>query len=303
MSIRFDGQVAVVTGAGRGLGRAHALALAARGARVVVNDPGADLRGEGAPVPVADAVVAEIAAAGGTAVASRDDVGDATSAALLVELALDTFGRLDVLVNNAGIMRDKVFKKMDLADFEKVVRVHLLGSAYVTRHAFPHMIRQDFGRVLMTTSAAGLYGAFGGANYAAAKLGIVGLTKSLSIEGARHNVLVNAIAPVAASRMSEALLAPAEFARMTPDHVVPAALMLCARDCCLTGQVLEVGAGYCAKVDIVEGHGLRYPADRPPAPEMLAARYAEVADMRDACSFTDALALVRHVASSGGTGS
>ena len=208
MSIRFDNRVAVVTGAGNGLGRSHALELARRGAKVVVNDLGGAVDGKGGATSAADAVVNEIKQAGGTAVANYDSVADASGAANIIQTAVDAFGTIDVLINNAGILRDKSFAKMDLADFEHVVQVHLMGSVYCTKAAWPIMQAQNYGRVVMTTSASGIFGNFGQSNYGAAKTGVVGLMNVLRQEGAKNGIMVNTVAPIAATRMTEALFPP-----------------------------------------------------------------------------------------------
>jgi NAD(P)-dependent dehydrogenase (short-subunit alcohol dehydrogenase family) len=206
MGIDFKGKVAIVTGAGGGLGRAHALELAKRGAKVVVNDLGGAMDGSGGSSKAAEAVVAEIKAAGGEAIATGSSVSDRKGVDNLVKQTMEAFGRIDILINNAGILRDKSFKKMELDDFQIVIDVHLMGSAYCTKAVWPIMTEQNYGRIVMTTSPSGLYGNFGQANYGAAKLGVVGFMNTLKIEGAKNNVRINAIAPVAATRMTENLM-------------------------------------------------------------------------------------------------
>ncbi len=282
MTIRFDDRVAVVTGAGQGLGRSYALALAERGARVVVNDLGGSLAGDGRDASLAGAVVDEIRAAGGEAVASTDSVSDRAGAAAIVETALDAWGRVDVLINNAGILRDKMFTRMSLDDFEAVVGVHLLGAAYVTRAAFPVMRKQAYGRIVMTTSAAGLFGNLGQANYAAAKLGVVGLMNALKIEGRKTNVRVNAVAPVADTRMG-AKVYPDFFKRMIrPELVAAAVCYLASEQCEASGDILVTAAGYFGKVQLVEGQGVVFGAGAEVTPETVAARYGEITDMSNA---------------------
>ena len=200
MAIDFNGRVAIVTGAGGGLGRAHALALAARGAKVVVNDLGGARDGSGHSLTAAEAVVAEIRAAGGLAIANGASVTDWDAVHAMVQQAVDTWGRVDILVNNAGILRDKSFAKMDLADFRLVMDVHLMGAVHCAKAVWPHMQAQNYGRILMTTSSSGLYGNFGQSNYSAAKLALVGLMQTLAIEGAKHGIRVNSLAPTAATR-------------------------------------------------------------------------------------------------------
>jgi NAD(P)-dependent dehydrogenase (short-subunit alcohol dehydrogenase family) len=262
-------RVAVVTGAGRGLGRAHALALAQDGAVVVVNDTGAGLDGSGLDGSgldgldgggLAQQVVDEITAAGGRALASTDDVGTHAGAAALVDRALDAFGRVDAVVNNAGILRDRTFAKMSLDDFDDVVRVHLGGAAYVTHAAWDALAASGDGRVVLTSSASGLYGQFGQANYAAAKSGMVGLVNVLRQEGARSGIRVNAIAPAALSRMTQDLLPREAHPGLGPERVSPLVAHLASADCQVSGWVLEVAAGLVARVQVVESEAVVLPA-------------------------------------------
>ncbi len=289
MAIDFQGRVAIVTGAGSGLGRSHALALAARGARVVVNDLGGAVDGTGGSAKAADQVVAEIKAAGGEAVANHDSVSDAAGAARIVQAAVDAWGRVDVLVNNAGILRDKSFAKMELGDFDTVVDVHLLGSAYVTKAAWPVMQAQNYGRIVMTTSAAGLYGNFGQTNYAAAKLGLVGLMNALKQEGAKNGILVNTIAPVAATRMTEALFPPALLPHLKPEYITAAVVYLCSEACNATGDVVSAGAGFYAKAQVVESEGVFFGAGSSVSPEMIAENYGRITDMSQARAYAAAM--------------
>ncbi len=251
-TVRFDGQVAVVTGAGGGLGRVYALELARRGARVVVNDLGGgrDGTGEATRAP-AERVVEEIRALGGEAVANGDSVAAAEGGEAIVAAALKAFGRLDVLINNAGILRDKSFAKMSPGEWRAVLDVHLDGACHVTRPAFAVMKEQGYGRILMTTSGSGLYGNFGQANYSAAKLGLVGLMNTLKIEGLRHDIKVNAVAQVAASRLTEDVMPGDLFGRMAPEAVAPLVLFLCSRDCPVSGRVYNVGAGFANRAAVV----------------------------------------------------
>ena len=256
-----DQRVVLVTGAARGLGRSHARALAARGHAVVVDDTGAELDGAGQDPDAAAAVAAEIRADGGTAVPCTADVSTHDGAAAAVAVALAEFGRLDALVANAGILRDRTFAKMALDDFDAVVRVHLSAAAYCAKAAWPALVASGSGRVVLTSSASGLYGQFGQANYAAAKLGLVGLVNVLKQEGARAGVLVNAIAPVAATRMTEPLLPEAALRGLSPDLVSPVVAHLVSADCRQSGLVLEVGGGQVARVQIVESDLEELPGD------------------------------------------
>jgi NAD(P)-dependent dehydrogenase (short-subunit alcohol dehydrogenase family) len=241
MSIRFDDRVAIVTGAGGGLGRHYALELAGRGARVVVNDLGADRGGHGAS-DAALAVVEEIRAAGGTAMANGGSVADYEQMTEMVAHARETWGGVHILINNAGVLRDKSFAKMSPEDFAFVVQVHLLGSAYATKACWDVFRDQNYGRVLMTSSSSGLFGNFGQANYGAAKLGIAGLARTLHLEGAKHDIRVNTIAPTAGTRMTEGLFPDATFATFAPGKVAPAALFLVSDDA-PSGQIVGAGAG------------------------------------------------------------
>ena len=273
-SIDFKGRVAIVTGAGGGLGRQHALALAARGAKVLVNDLGGARDGSGGSVSAAQAVVDEILAAGGEALANGASVTDAAAVEAMVQQAVDAWGRVDVLVNNAGILRDKSFAKMDLAGFRLVLDVHLMGAVHCTHAVWPHMTAQKYGRIVMTTSSSGLYGNFGQSNYGAAKMALVGLMQTLSIEGAKHDIGVNCLAPTAATRMTEDLMPQAVLDALTPESVVPAMLVLAAQDA-PNRTILCAGAGSfeAAHVTLTQGIFVGAVAD---APEQLAARLAEV---------------------------
>jgi NAD(P)-dependent dehydrogenase (short-subunit alcohol dehydrogenase family) len=276
MTIRFDGRVAIVTGAGGGLGRCHALGLAARGAKVVVNDLGRD----GAPSEAALRVAREIEAAGGVAVADGADVANAAQVAAMVETAQANWGGVDILVNNAGILRDKTFAKMDLAEFELVLRVHLLGSAICAKAVWAGMRERNYGRILFTSSASGVYGNFGQANYGAAKAGMIGLMNVLHLEGAKSNIRVNTLLPTAATGMTEGLI-PAEMAALLgPETVTPAVLFLVGEDA-PSKVIMGAGAGVFAVTHIEETPGVFLPkAER--TPETIAARFAEIADIATA---------------------
>ena len=255
MSIRFDDQVAIVTGSGGGLGRCHALGLAARGAKVVINDFGGAVDGSGGSSDAALAVVAEIEAAGGTAMADGADVSDYDQVTAMVTKVMDAWGRIDVLINNAGILRDKSFNNMEIADFQKVVDVHLMGSVNCTKAVWGIMREQNYGRIVMTTSATGLYGNFGQANYGAAKLGLAGFTNSLAIEGRKNNVFVNTLAPVALTRMTEDIIPPEFHNLLKPENVTPGVIFL-ASDKAPTGNILSAGAGSFARAAIQESEGM-----------------------------------------------
>ena len=267
MTLDFQGRVAIVTGAGGGLGRQHALALAARGAKVLVND----LDGS-----AAQAVVDEICAAGGQALANGASVTDFVAVQAMVQQAIDAWGRVDVLVNNAGILRDKSFSKMDVDDFRLVLEVHLMGAVHCCKAVWPQMQAQEYGRIVMTTSSTGLYGNFGQSNYGAAKLAQVGLMQTLALEGAKHNIRVNALAPTAHTRMTEGVLPEAMLAALKPGAVVPALLVLAHEDA-PTRTILCAGAGSfeAAHITLTQGLYLGAGAD---VPEQLAARLAQVTD-------------------------
>jgi NAD(P)-dependent dehydrogenase (short-subunit alcohol dehydrogenase family) len=272
--ISFDDRVAIVTGAGAGLGRAHAMALAERGARVVVNDLGGNLDGTGGSSTAAEEVVAEITAAGGEAVANGANVADFEQVQDMVAAAMDRWGRVDILVNNAGILRDKSFNNMDLDNFRAVVDVHLMGSVYCTKAVWGIMREQAYGRIVMTSSSSGLWGNFGQANYGAAKMAVVGFMNTLAIEGHKYNIRVNALAPAATTRMTEDLF-PAEVHELfTPDAVSPGLLALVHEDA-PTKVVLGAGAGGYATVSIEQSEGL-YLAPDERTVENIVARWDEV---------------------------
>ncbi|MEI7514884.1 MAG: SDR family NAD(P)-dependent oxidoreductase [Betaproteobacteria bacterium] len=254
MGLDFKNRVAIVTGAGGGLGRLHALALAARGAKVVVNDLGGARDGSGGSVSAAQAVVAEIEAVGGVAMANGASVTDYAAVQAMVQQAVDAWGRVDILVNNAGILRDKSFAKMELDDFRMVMDVHLMGAVHCTKAVWAHMVAQKYGRILMTTSSSGLYGNFGQSNYGAAKMALVGLMQTLSIEGAKNHIHVNCLAPTAATRMTEDLMPPQVLAALKPEAVVPAMLVLVAEDA-PNRTILCAGAGSveAAQITLTQG--------------------------------------------------
>jgi len=268
-SIRFDAQVAIVTGAGGGLGRSHALQLAARGAKVVVNDLGVAVDGSGNSVSAAESVVAEIRAAGGQAMASAASVTDPASVAQMVEQVMREWGRIDILVNNAGFLRDKSFSKMSLDDFRAIVDVHLMGAVYCTKAVWEIMKQQNYGRIMMTTSSSGLFGNFGQANYGAAKMALVGLMQTLAIEGEKYDIRVNCLAPTAATRMTAGIIGADELALLTPESVTPGMIYLVSRDA-PSRTVLCAGAGTFARSNITLTDGI-YIGAGPDAAERLAA--------------------------------
>jgi NAD(P)-dependent dehydrogenase (short-subunit alcohol dehydrogenase family) len=276
MTIRFDDRVAIVTGAGNGLGRCYALDLAARGAKVVVNDLGGARDGTGGSVTAAQAVVDEILAAGGEALANGASVTDADAIFAMVEDVKAKWGRIDILVNNAGILRDRTFTKMTLDDFKAVLDVHLMGSVNCTKAVWDLMRDQAYGRILMTTSSTGLYGNFGQANYGAAKLALVGLMKTLALEGAKYNVRVNTIAPLAATRMTEDLMPAALLAKMGPETVAPAALYLVSEEA-PSNMILNAGGGGFEAAHVTLTRGIHVAAEDM-VPETVAARIAEIRD-------------------------
>jgi NAD(P)-dependent dehydrogenase (short-subunit alcohol dehydrogenase family) len=276
MTLRFDNRVAIVTGAGGGLGRAYALELARRGAKVVVNDLGGARDGSGASLSAAQGVVDEIVAAGGEAMANGASVTDAAAVEHMVAVVKERWGRVDVLVNNAGILRDKTFVKMTHDDFRQVLDVHLMGSVICTKAVWELMREQAYGRILMTTSSTGLYGNFGQANYGAAKLGLVGLMKTLAIEGAKYNVKVNTIAPLAATRMTEDLMPPALLEKMGPETVVPAAVYLVSEDA-PSNAIINAGGGGFERAYVTLTRGIHVAAEDMTA-ETIAARFDEISD-------------------------
>ena len=267
-SLSFEGQVAIVTGAGGGLGRAHALALARRGARVLVNDVGGPLDGHGTSLGAAQAVVDEIQALGGQALANSASVTDFAAVQAMVQQAVQAWGRVDILINNAGILRDKSFANMALEDFRQVMEVHLMGAVHCCKAVWPQMQAQNYGRIVMTTSSSGLYGNFGQSNYGAAKMAQVGLMQTLALEGAKYHIHVNALAPTAATRMTQGLMPPQALAALQPEAVVPAMLVL-AHASAPTRTILCAGAGSFEAAHITLTQGI-YVGCEADAPELLA---------------------------------
>jgi NAD(P)-dependent dehydrogenase (short-subunit alcohol dehydrogenase family)/acyl dehydratase len=284
VEIRFDDRVAIVTGAGAGLGRMYALELAKRGAKVVVNDLGGarDGSGDGSKGP-ADEVVDEIKALGGEAVANYDSVATVDGGEHIVKTALDAFGTVDILINNAGILRDKSFMKMEPQNWHIVLDVHLNGAYHVSRPAFAVMKEKGYGRILMTTSAAGLYGNFGQTNYTAAKMGLVGLMNTLKLEGEKYNIRVNTIAPVAASRLTEDILPPDFLDKLKPELVAPMAVYLVSEQCPVSGNIYNVGMGCVNRAAILTGPGaIVGDSGQIPTPEQVLAQWDKISSLKEA---------------------
>ena len=277
--IEFRDRVAVVTGAGRGLGASHARLLAARGAAVVVNDPGVTADGVGGEASPADTMVAEIVAAGGSAVAEYSSVAEPTAGEAIVQKALDEYGRIDILINNAGILRDKSFHNLEWENLDAVLDVHLKGAFYVTRPAFRVMREQGYGRVVLTSSNAGLIGNFGQSNYGAAKMGLVGLMNVLRIEGAKYDIKVNTLAPVARTRMTEELFGPL-VEQFDPVHVSPVVAYFCSEECAVSGEVWTVAGGNVGRffVGRTDGYFKHPEREGPLTPEDVAAHVDEIRD-------------------------
>jgi 3-hydroxyacyl-CoA dehydrogenase/3a,7a,12a-trihydroxy-5b-cholest-24-enoyl-CoA hydratase len=282
--LRFDGRVAIVTGAGAGLGRSHALLLASRGAKVVVNDLGGSRHGDGKSSAAADAVVAEIKKAGGEAIANYDSVEDG---AKIVQAALDTWKRIDIVVNNAGILRDTSFQKMTQDDWDLIYRVHVLGGFRVTHAAWNHMRDAGYGRIVFTASAAGIYGNFGQANYAMAKLGLVGLSNTLALEGKKKNVFVNTIAPIAGSRLTETVLPKELLDALLPEYVSPLVAYLCHESCEENGGLFEIGGGFVGKLRWERSAGASFKLGKPIPPEAIAREWSKIAGFEKTTHPTD----------------
>jgi NAD(P)-dependent dehydrogenase (short-subunit alcohol dehydrogenase family) len=283
MSIEFKGKVAIVTGAGGGLGRAHALDLAKRGAKVVVNDLGGAVDGTGGNSAAAEAVVKEIIGAGGEAIANGASVADDAGVAHLIQQTMDKWGRVDILVANAGILRDKSFAKMEMKDFDVVMNVHLMGTVKPVKALWEIFKKQQYGRIVVTTSSTGLYGNFGQTNYGAAKASLVGFMQSLKLEGAKDNIKVNAICPVAGTRMTENLMPPNVLAMLKPEYVTPAVVYLVSEDA-PTGIILTAAAGVVAAAQIVETDGVNLGHEA--TADDVAANIAKITDFTNAKHYT-----------------
>ena len=286
--VRFDDRVAIVTGAGGGLGRAHALLLASRGARVVVNDLGGARDGTGAGSAMADKVAQEIKDAGGEATPNYDGVDTLEGGESIVKTAMDAYGKVDIVINNAGILRDRAFHNQTEEDWEKVLAVHLKGAFCVTQPAFRVMRQNGYGRVVFTTSAAGLYGNFGQSNYGAAKMALVGLMNTLKIEGQKYNIKANTIAPLAASRLTEDIFPPAMHEKLAPEYVSPMVAYLCSEECEETGSVFTAAGGYYGRAAMVEGKGAFFDDASKVSIEDVRDSIGKIRDLSDADEFPNA---------------
>ncbi|MEH6527744.1 MAG: SDR family NAD(P)-dependent oxidoreductase [Sneathiella sp.] len=284
MSIRFDGRVAIVTGAGNGLGRCHAISLAERGAKVVVNDLGGTRDGSGGSSDAARAVVAEIEAAGGEAIANGANVADMDQVQAMVDEAKEKWGRVDILVNNAGVLRDKSFSKVEIEDFNFVLDVHLMGSVNCSKAVWPIMREQGYGRIAMTTSSSGMYGNFGQTNYGAAKMGVIGLMNTLVLEGAKYGIKVNALSPCAATRMTEDIIPENLLGLLTPESVTPALLFIVSDDA-PNRTIITAGAGTFARTIVYETGGKWLP-EEDQTPEKIAENWAEISDAASQKEYT-----------------
>jgi NAD(P)-dependent dehydrogenase (short-subunit alcohol dehydrogenase family) len=279
--IRFDGRVAVITGAGGGLGKTYALELARRGASIVVNDLGGSSDGRGGSSSMADATVKEITEAGGKAVANYDSVATPEGGKAIVQTALDNFGKVDIVVNNAGILRDKSFLKLEPEDLEAILDVHLKGAFFVTQPAFASMKENGYGRIVMASSGAGIFGNFGQTNYGAAKMGLVGLMNVLAVEGAKYNIKVNTIAPVATTRLTESLFG-ADFGKaLDPNFVTPLVVYLCSEKCELTHEIFDVGGGRYARIFVGMGKGWFAPKGKKPTADDIFDHIDVIRDTKD----------------------
>ncbi|HNR50179.1 MAG TPA: SDR family oxidoreductase, partial [Deltaproteobacteria bacterium] len=280
--IDFTGRVAIVTGAGAGLGRCYALELAKRGAKVVINDLGGTRDGVGSDSSAANKVVEEIKALGGQAVPNYDNVATVAGGANIVKTAVDAFGKVDILINNAGILRDKSFTKMEEENWDSVMNVHLKGAYCVSRPAFEVMRANNYGRIIMTTSGAGLFGNFGQSNYASAKMGLIGLTNVLKLEGAKYNVKTNVIVPVAASRLTEDVLPPEFFEKMKPDYIAPAVLYMCSEECQDSGMIINATLGYFSRTAVMTGPGaVLSDGKKIPTPEEVMESWSKITSLEN----------------------
>ena len=287
--IRFDGKVAVVTGAGGGLGKAYAMLLAARGAKVVVNDLGGTFDGSGSDTTPAQQVVDQITSAGGEAVANYDSVAEWESAQKIINTALDNYGQIDILINNAGILRDKSILKMEVDDYKKIVSVHLDGTFYCTKSAFASMKDKTYGRIVSTASAAGLYGNFGQVNYGAAKMGVAGMMKCVAQEGARYNIKANTIVPTAGTRLTFTVMPEDFIGKVKPEFVAPIVAWLCSEKCEETAKMFSAGGGYFSRAAIVEGPGVFFDPEKEITVEMVVEKLDQIMNLDGAREYASAM--------------
>ncbi len=288
--IDFTGRVAIVTGAGGGLGRNHAIELAKRGAKVVVNDLGGSRTGVGSSRSAADHVVEEIRALGGEAVPNYDNVATPEGGENIVKTAMDAFGKVDILINNAGILLDSTIAKMDEKKWDALVAVHLKGTFCVTKPAFIQMMKQGYGRVVMTTSGSGLFGNFGQSNYASAKMGVVGFANVLKLEGAKYNIKTNIVAPIAGTRLTEDVVPPEIFRRMRVDFVTPAVLYMCSEECQDSGVIINAGLGYFSRSAVMTGEGvILSDGDKIPTPEEVMENWDKITSLENPKFFNQML--------------
>jgi 3-hydroxyacyl-CoA dehydrogenase/3a,7a,12a-trihydroxy-5b-cholest-24-enoyl-CoA hydratase len=283
-TLSFKGRVAVVTGAGGGLGRSYAHLLASRGAKVVVNDLGTSTAGVGNNSRAADRVVDEIKKAGGEAVPNYDSVEDGDK---IIKTAIDNFGRVDIVINNAGILRDVSFQNMKEVDWDIIFKVHVHGAYKVTRAAWPYFREQNYGRIIMTASAAGIYGNFGQANYSAAKLSLLGFSNTLALEGVKRNIHCNTIAPIAGSRLTESVMPKEVVDALKPDYVAGLVAYLCHESSTENGSLFEVGAGWAAKLRWERTEGLFLDPSSPPTPEQIRDNWEKIGDWKNSSHPTD----------------
>lgn len=295
--VRFDDRVAVVTGAGGGLGREYALLLASRGAKLVINDLGGAMDGTGAGTTAAEQMCQEIKDAGGEAVPNFDSVADWEGAQNIIKTAMDAFGKVDILINNAGILRDKSFVKMEMEDYDKVIGVHLNGTFYCCKAAFPHMRDNAYGRIVSAASGAGVYGNFGQANYAAAKMGIVGLMHVLRQEGAKYNIMANVIVPIAGTRMTATIMPPNLLELFKPEFVAPMVAWACSEKCAFSGYTFVAGAGYFSRTAFMEGPGVFFSPEEPITLEMIDQNIDKIASLEGAITYDNATAQTAHALS------
>jgi len=280
--IDFTGRVAIVTGAGGGLGRNHAIELAKRGAKVLVNDLGGSKTGVGSSSSAADNVVEEIRVLGGEAVPNYDNVATPEGGENIAQAAIDAFGKVDILINNAGILLDSTFAKMDEEKWDTVVAVHLKGTFCVTKPAFIHMTNQGYGRIVMTTSGSGLFGNFGQTNYASAKMGVVGFANVLKLEGAKYNIKTNVLAPIAGTRLTEDVVPPEIFRKMRVDFVTPAVLYMCSEQCQDSGMIINAGLGYFSRSAMMTGEGaILSDGNKIPTPEEVMENWSRITSLEN----------------------